>query len=203
MTTTLKTIEPHRRFSYDGAMLISKKNLFGDYGVSKSQPRNRLEELESQINQNFFKAAEALREIRDDKLYLVYAETFKEYCEQRLSRSVNAVYEQLKMLEIHKELQKTSTGIDKPILSEKDLSPVTGKFTSHQGKKYVKDLRKLARTPKSPKPKEIEMPIIEVPEEDERTKRWSQAMTKLRAAQNKDEEGLLEAVERMLEDWGL
>lgn len=193
----MKTIEPHCRFPYNGAnMLTSKKNLFADFGVSKSQSKDRLEELESQIRQNFFKAAEALREIKENKLYLQVAETWEQYCAERLGRSIEAVRLQIKALEID---EKSNQMVESP-LSEKDLPPIG--LSSRQDKKHIKDLRKQARTPakKSPqKPKEIE---VEMADDKQRTKRWSQAMTKLNAAKDRDDEGFLEAIEKLLEDWG-
>jgi hypothetical protein len=196
-------IEPHRRFSYDGVNMINSKKtipLDRPFGQSKTSTNPRLEDLERKISRNFFEAAEALREIRDDKLYLAYAETFKEYCEKRLDRSIRAVYEQLKMLEIHEEIQgiESAHGAQTHSIGEG--------LTTKRDKKYVKDLRKLARTPvvaKSPeKPKEItiEMPT---PEDKQRAKRWNQAMAKLNAAKDRDEEGFLEALEAMLENWGV
>jgi hypothetical protein len=207
MTTAIKTIEPHRRFSYDGANMINSKKtipLDRPFGQSKTSINPRLEDLERKISRNFFEAAEALREIRDDKLYLVYAETFKEYCEKRLHRSISAVYEQLKMLEISKEIQGEKVRkADEAPLSEKDLSPIG--VSSRQDNISLPALRKLAKTPakKSPeKPKEItiEMPT---PEDKQRTKRWAQAMAKLNAAKDRDDEGFLEALEAMLENWGV
>jgi hypothetical protein len=67
ITTALKAIEPHRRFSYDGAMNLkdNSRNL-PPIGQPKIRPINpRLEDLERKISRNFFEAAEALREIRD------------------------------------------------------------------------------------------------------------------------------------------
>jgi hypothetical protein len=205
MITTLKTIEPHHRFSYDGANMINAKKtipLDRPFGQPKTSVNPRLEDLERKISRNFFEAAEALREIRDDKLYLVYAETFKEYCEKRLDRSIRAVYEQLKMLEIHEEKKVENVRYaHKPTLIENDLGPV--EVSSHQDKKYVADLRKMAKTPavaKPQKPKEIE---IRMPEDKQRVKRWNQVTAKLNAAKDRDEEGFLEALEKLLENWGL
>jgi hypothetical protein len=205
MITTLKTIEPHRRFFYDGANMINTKKtipLDRPFGQPKTSVNPRLEDLERKISRNFFEAAEALREIRDDKLYLVYAETFKEYCEKRLDRSIRAVYEQLKMLEIHEEKKVENVHfVHKPTLIENDLGPVG---VSSRQDISMPNLRKLARTPvakKSPeKPKEV---VIEMPEDKQRAKRWNQVMTKLNAAKDRDEEGFLEALEKLLENWGL
>jgi hypothetical protein len=60
----------------------------------------RLEELEKKIVSNFLEAAEALKEIKEKKLYLKVAETWEQYCKERLGRGVEAVRRHIKVLEI-------------------------------------------------------------------------------------------------------
>jgi hypothetical protein len=78
-------------------MLTSKKNLFGDYGVSK--PQKQLSELEKEEEiigrgkATFIEVGEALARVRDKKLYLDTSyQTWPEYYERRWGFKKTYVY---------------------------------------------------------------------------------------------------------------
>jgi len=93
----------------------------------KEPELTRLMELEKKVTVNFIEAAEALREIKEKKLYLKVAETWEQYCKERLGRGIEAVRLQLKSLEI---VKKSHTVGEPPL--------------------PLNDLRKLARIPAKP-----------------------------------------------------
>jgi hypothetical protein len=228
MITTLKTIEPHRRFSYDGAMssgyLKDNSRNLPPIGQQKRPPINaELEDLERKISRSFFEGSVALERIREKKLYLAYFDTFEEYCDKRLGKSIRAVYEQLKTLEIFNQLDlQICAPSAQPALEMNDLQPLAklpgpAKEIAAVAKKILKDnpkatAKEIASTIKSrkkpdlgakfinPMPKEIDIPM---PEDKQRAKRWNQVTAKLNAAKDRDEEGFLEALEKLLENWGL
>jgi hypothetical protein len=131
MITTLKTIEPHRRFFYDGAnMLKPGKNLFSDFGTSKPTltELEKEEEIIGRGKATFIEVGEALARVRDKKLYQEkgYA-TFQEYFETRLGLKKSQVYrlmdageEALKLAE--PERPKTEKSMRK-VLSDRRTSP--------------------------------------------------------------------------------
>jgi hypothetical protein len=152
----MKTIEPHRRFSYDGAnMSTSKKTIRNDDDFGKRvfvegrgwvkreevrvDPRTRRLELEK----DFFEAAanlvqktKALEEIKRDKLYRQVCETWEEYCDQILHQSASAVRLALKAFGISEKLTSAAVAPE----SLKSLQ-------SNESVLSEKDLRKMARLP--------------------------------------------------------
>jgi hypothetical protein len=140
----------------------------------------RLMELEKKVTVNFIEAAEALREIKEKKLYLRVAETWEQYCNERLGRSVRAVRDQLKTLEISEELaqpNKIGTHVPKPPLP-------------------LKDLRKLARPPA--KKIVAETPLDTEPEEEDL---FDEIITRIRRA--KSNQHFLKALKEWLDESGM
>lgn len=196
-------------------MITSRGNisLNAPFGQSKSAINPRLEELERRISRNFFEAAEALREIRDEKLYLTYAETFKDYCEKRLGKSISAVKEQLKMLEMSDELSGIRSGVKlitekeeqghnvaKPHLSEKDLRKFVRNPTA------VPKVKKLLHDKPDAGPREIKATLNPVIIMDETPKPkpedlLDEIITRIRRARNN--KGFLKALKEWLDESGI
>lgn len=159
----MKTIEPHRRFSYDGAMIDSKKTIRTDVPFGQKvfdsktkrwispeqvEPPSRLAELEAIIERHdkpsFIAIAEALLEIRDNELYKERYGTFEEYYQLRWGFKKSYAYslmdagkEALKLPE--PERPKTERAMRKVLKNSRKPSAVADKTESKKAKGIIMD----------------------------------------------------------------
>jgi hypothetical protein len=178
-------------FATLGPMINIKKtkNLFDDYHVDKPTltELEKEEEIIGRGKATFIEVGEALARVKDKKLYERRYKTWAEYYERRWGFKKSYVYDLMNASEEALKLPEP----ERP-------------KTEREARKSFKTRRLSAMADIPPQYKDVAKAMSKPePAEEPRARRWREAMAKLRAAQDKDEEGFLETVEQMLENWGL